>query len=59
MTFDDIFSNNHVVYHDMSCHDLTPSDSSQGIYVIAWKSVSCTHMEMPFFGKIVNFTSCT
>ncbi len=25
--------------------------SSQGIYVIAWKSVSCTHMEMSFFGK--------
>ena len=28
--------------------------NSQGIYVIAWKSVSCTHMEMSFFGKIDN-----
>ncbi len=29
--------------------------SSFSIYVIAWKSVSCTHMEIPFFGKMVNF----
>ncbi len=28
---------------------------SQGIYVIAWKSVSCTRMKMPFFGKFFNF----
>ncbi len=28
-----------------------PSQSSQGIYVFAWKSVAGTHMEMNFFGK--------
>ena len=28
---------------------------SQGIYAIAWKSVSCTHMEMPFYWKDCQF----